>query len=104
MNVKEIDYFSPKIKLGSVYRISDFMCEPNNPYQQTISNRTSLRFGRATKFDAIEAPNIPHHYFQFASYNQLQYRIPTEDAIGRMQYPILIGHLFILKILTFNKI
>ena len=63
MNVKEIDYFSPKIKLVSVYRISDFMCEPTNPYQQTISNRTSLRFGRATKFDAIEAPNIPHHYF-----------------------------------------
>ena len=96
MDVKEIDYFSPKIKLGLVYRFSEFMCEPTNPYQQTISNKTSLRFGRATKFDPIEAPEIPHHYFEFVSYNQLQYKIPKEDETGRMQYHVLTGYLLLL--------
>ena len=67
MNVREIDYSSPKIKLGSVYRISEFLCEPTNGYQQTINNKTSLRFGRAIKFDAIDNENIPHHYFDFVS-------------------------------------
>ena len=43
MNVREVDYFSPKIKLGSVYIISDFLCEPTSSYQQTINNKTSLR-------------------------------------------------------------
>ena len=103
MNEKEIDYFSPKIKLVSVYRISDFMCEPTNPYQQRISNITSFRFGRATKFDAIEAQDIPHHYFEFVSYNHLQYKVPKEDAMGRIQYPILTGKLFAIKFYKSNQ-
>ena len=97
MNVREIDYFNAKIKLGSVYRISEFLCQPTSPYQQTINNKTSLAFGRATKFDLIEKPDIPHHYFDFVSYNHLQYKVPKEDAMGRMQYPILTGNLFITK-------
>ena len=97
MNVREVDYFSPKIKLGSVYRISDFLCEPTSSYQQTINNKTSLRFGRATKFELIDNESIPHHYFEFVSYNHLQYKVAKEDAMGRMQYPILTGDLFLIR-------
>jgi hypothetical protein len=104
MNVKEIDYFDPKIKVGCVYRISEFMCEPTNPYQQTINNRTSLKFGKITKFDAITAPDIPYHYFSFVSYNQLQSRVPKEDETGKIQYPILTGPLFNLIIITRKKL
>ena len=103
MNVKEIDYFDPKIKVGCTYRISEFMCEPTNPYQQTIDNKTSLKFGKITKFDAITVPGIPYHYFNFVSYNQLQSRIPKEDDTGKIQYPILTGPLFTLIILPQKK-
>ena len=99
MNVKEIDYFDPKIKLGSVYRISDFMCQPTDPYQQTIENKTSLRFGKITKFNPITAPDIPHHYFKFVSYNQLQSKIPKEDKTGRTRYPVLTGQPLSIKFL-----
>ena len=95
MNVKEIDYFDPKIKLGSVYRISDFMCQPTDPYQQTIENRTSLRFGKITKFNPITTAGIPHHYFKFVSYNQLQSKIPKEDETGKTRYPVLTGNLLL---------
>lgn len=91
MDIRDIDHFNPKIKLGSVYRISEFMCQPTSPYQQTIDNKTSLRFGRVTKFDLMTVTDIPHHYFRFVSYNQLHSRIPKEDATGKMQYPILTG-------------
>ena len=97
MNAKEIDYFDPKIKLGSVYRISDFMCQPTDPYQQTIDNKTSLRFGKITKFNPIKASDIPHHYFKFVSYNQLQSKIPKEDETGRIRYPVLIGQPLSIK-------
>ena len=95
MNIRDFDHFNPKIKVGSVYRISEFMCEPTNPYQQTIENNTTLRFGKITKFDPIAATGFPHHYFNFVSYNQLQYKIPKEDATGRMQYPVLTGYLLL---------
>ena len=91
MNIKEMMYFDPKIRLGLTYRISNFMCEPTDPYQQTIDNKTSIRFGRITRFDPITAPEIPHHYFKFVSYNQLQSKVPKEDITGRMQYPVLTG-------------
>lgn len=94
MNIKEVNYFDSKIRLGSTYRISEFMCEPTDPYQQTIDNKTSLRFGKITKFDPITAPDIPHHYFKFVSYTQLQSKIPKEDATGKIQYPVLTGHPF----------
>ena len=89
MNIREMNFFDPKIRLGSVYRISDFMCEPTDPYQQTIDNKTSIRFGRITKFEPSTATDIPYHYFNFTSYNQLQSRIPRENAYGQMEYPIL---------------
>ena len=92
MNIKEFEYFNSKLNLGSVYRISDFMCEPTSTYQQTIDNRTSLRFGRITKFDISTATDIPHHYFRFVSYTQLSSRVPEQNAQGQMQYPILTGN------------
>jgi hypothetical protein len=91
MDIRDFDYFNPKIKIGSVYRISEFMCQPTNPYQQTLDNKTSLRFGKVTKFDLTTVTDIPHHYFRFVSYNQLHTRIAKEDATGKMQYPILTG-------------
>ena len=93
MNIRDMDFFNPKIKLGSVYRISEFMCEPTNRYQQTIDNRTSIRFGKITKFEPIAETEIPHHYFNFVSHNQLHSRVPAENASGQMEYPILTGHL-----------
>ena len=104
MNIRDIDYFNPKINVGSVYRISEFMCEPTSPYQQTISNQTSLRFGKITKFELTLTTTIPHHYFEFASYNQLQSRVPREDATGKMQYPILTGHILSITPVTSDKL
>ena len=104
MNVREINYFDQKFKLGSVYRISNFMCEPTDPYQQTIDNKTSLRFGRITKFNPVTAPDIPQHNFKFVSCNQLQSKVPKEDETGKLQYPVLTCYLFTIKILTQTKV
>ena len=100
MNVKEIAHFDPKIRLGCTYRISDFMCEPTNPYQQTLENKTSLKFGKITKFDEITAPQIPYHYFRFVAYNQLQFRLPKGDGSGKIEYPVLTGDILDLKIFS----
>lgn len=92
MNVREVDYFNSKLALGSTYRITDFMCEPTNPYQQTIDNPTSLKFGKITKFENIITPKIPFHYFKFVPYNQLHSKVARQNAAGKMEYPMLTGN------------
>ena len=104
MNVKDFDFFNPKINVGSVYKISEFMCEPTNPYQQTIDNKISLRFGKIIKFEPASTTSIPYHYFRFVSYNQLESRVPKQDESGKMQYPILTCHVLILKFYEVDKI
>ncbi|GKA49657.1 DNA helicase [Tanacetum coccineum] len=89
MNLKDIDYFNQILQIGSAYRISNFICEPTSSYQQALENKTSLRFGKFTKFDNIPATTFPRHYFEFTSYNRLESKIPKPDNNNKMQYPIL---------------
>ncbi|GJY40370.1 DNA helicase [Tanacetum coccineum] len=82
-----------QLNIRSAYRISNFICEPTSSYQQTLENKTSLRFGKFTKFDNIPATTFPHHYFEFTSYNRLESKIPKPDNNNKMQYPILTDYM-----------
>nr|GEV91677.1 DNA helicase [Tanacetum cinerariifolium] len=93
MNIKDIDYFNRILQIGSAYRISNFICEPTSSYQQTLENKTSLHFGRFTKFDNIPATTFPYHYFEFTSYNRLESKIPKPDNNNKMQYPVLTDYI-----------
>ncbi|GJR32462.1 nucleic acid-binding, OB-fold protein [Tanacetum coccineum] len=93
MNLKDIDFFNPKLQMGSAYRISNFICKPTRPYQQTLENKTSLGFGKYTTFNNISATTFPNHYFQFTSYNQLESKIPRPDENSKMQYLGLIDYI-----------
>ncbi|GJR17791.1 hypothetical protein Tco_0966318 [Tanacetum coccineum] len=56
------------------YAISSY--EPTSSWQQPLENKTSLRFGRYTKFEAISAVDLLKHFFDFVSYNKLDVEIP----------------------------
>ncbi|GJR46082.1 hypothetical protein Tco_1314185 [Tanacetum coccineum] len=51
--------------------------------------KTSLRFGRYTKFENIFVSGFLEHFFNFVSYNQLEIKIPQPDSRGRIQHPVL---------------
>nr|GEW05745.1 DNA helicase [Tanacetum cinerariifolium] len=90
---EDIDYFDRILQIGFAYRISNFICEPTSSNQQTLENKTSLRFGRFTKFDNIPATTFPCHYFEFTSYNRLESKIPKPDNNNKMQYPVLTDYI-----------
>ncbi|GKB03353.1 DNA helicase [Tanacetum coccineum] len=100
MSLKDLDYFNPKLQIGMAYRISNFICEPTSPYQQTLENKTSLRFGKYTTFDNIPATTFPHHFFQFTSYNQLELKMPKPDKNMKMQYP---GNVLLRVYVSLNR-
>ncbi|GJU24125.1 DNA helicase [Tanacetum coccineum] len=96
MDVRNTEYFNPKLKLNTVYIISNFICENTNPYQQTLQNKISLRFGKITTFEVLlgKESEFPNHHFELISYNQLPSRVPYEDEqTSKMVYPILSDYL-----------
>ncbi|GJZ17270.1 nucleic acid-binding, OB-fold protein [Tanacetum coccineum] len=95
MDVNNIDYFDPLLKPRMAYRISNFICEKTKPYQQTLENKISLRFGKITTFEVLEGKEseFPEHQFEFTTYNQLPSRVPYRDEDSKMIYPILTDYL-----------
>ncbi|GJZ68182.1 hypothetical protein Tco_0631422 [Tanacetum coccineum] len=93
MNLKDLDYFNPKLQIGTAYRISIFICEATRNYQQTLENKTSLRFRKYTTFDTIPETMFPNHYFEFISYNQLESKLPKPDENNEMHYPVLTNYI-----------
>nr|GEW63566.1 reverse transcriptase domain-containing protein [Tanacetum cinerariifolium] len=88
-HVNETDYFNWKLKFGFAYRFSMFSCEPTNPWQQTLENKTSLTFGRFITIDTISTHAFPSYFFHFVSYNQLESKLPKPDETSKIRYPIL---------------
>ncbi|GJU45743.1 DNA helicase [Tanacetum coccineum] len=77
-------------------RISNFICENTKPYQQTLGNKISLKFGKITSFQVLpgKESEFPEHHFELISYNQLSSRVPYQDKQdSKMIYPILTDYL-----------
>ncbi|GJS49151.1 DNA helicase [Tanacetum coccineum] len=96
MDLKNLNQFDQMLKLKTVYRISNFICENTKPYQQTLGNKISLKFGKITSFQVLpgKESEFPEHHFEFISYNQLSSRVPYRDKQdSKMIYPILTDYL-----------
>ncbi|GJW01098.1 nucleic acid-binding, OB-fold protein [Tanacetum coccineum] len=95
MDINNINYFNPLLKLNAVYRFSNFICEKTKPYHQTLENPISLKFGKITTFEVLagKESEFPEHHFQFVAYNQLASRIPYQDENSKTIYPILTDYL-----------
>lgn len=92
MLANDVNYFKTFLFPGKTYRISRFTCIDTENWQQTLENKTSLKFTRFTKFDTIEDIGFPEHYFDFVAYNQLAYRaIDPKDRSKKIQ-PVLSGN------------
>nr|GEV65680.1 hypothetical protein [Tanacetum cinerariifolium] len=90
MDVKDTDYFNQLLQLNRAYRISGFSCEQTGPWERTLENPASLIFGRFIDLQDISNVDFPEHYFNFATYNELQPKADVKNAIltdnvGRIQ-------------------
>ncbi|GJU73232.1 nucleic acid-binding, OB-fold protein [Tanacetum coccineum] len=95
MDINNIDYFSQLLQPHAAYRISNFICERTKPYQQTLENQITLRFGKITLFEPLpgKESEFPDHHFELISYYQLPSRVPYRDENSKLIYPILTDYL-----------
>ncbi|GJY31719.1 DNA helicase [Tanacetum coccineum] len=94
-DINSIDYFSQLLKLHVAYRISNFIYERTKPYQQTLENQITLRFGKIRVFEPLpgKESEFPDHHFKLISYHQLSSRVPYRDENSKLIYPILTDYL-----------
>nr|GEU53274.1 DNA helicase [Tanacetum cinerariifolium] len=99
IDLNKTNYFNMLLKPNTAYRISNFICEVTKPYQHTLENPVSLRFGKITTFEILteKESEFPKHHSEFKAYNQLQSIVPYRDENNKMIYPILTGFGFIFK-------
>nr|GEY17715.1 retrotransposon protein, putative, Ty1-copia subclass [Tanacetum cinerariifolium] len=81
MDVTDTRYFGQLLQLDATYRISGFSCEKTPTWERTLHNDTSLICGRYLQIHNIPNDNFPHHYFDFAAYNELAGRANVRDAV-----------------------
>ncbi|GJS85388.1 DNA helicase [Tanacetum coccineum] len=95
IDINNINYFNPLLKLNAVYKCSHFICEKTKPYHQTLENPISLKFGKITTFKVLTGKEFefPEHNFEFIAYNQLASRVPYQDENSKTIYPILTDYL-----------
>ncbi|GKC58719.1 hypothetical protein Tco_1086317, partial [Tanacetum coccineum] len=92
IDINNIDYFSPLLKPHASYRILNFICERTKPYQQTLENQITLRFGKIIVFPLSgKESEFPDHHFELISYHQLPSRVPYKDENSKLIYLILTG-------------
>ncbi|GJT08692.1 nucleic acid-binding, OB-fold protein [Tanacetum coccineum] len=95
MDINNIDYFSQLLKPHAAYRISNFICERTKPYQQTLENQITLRFGKIIVFEPLPGKEFEFldHQYELIPYHQLPLRFPYRDENSKLIYLILTDYL-----------
>ncbi|GKC96583.1 nucleic acid-binding, OB-fold protein [Tanacetum coccineum] len=72
------------------------------PYQQTLQNKMSLKFGKITKIDILawKESEFPENHFECVPYNPLASMVPYKDENSKMIYPLLTDYLGCLRYIS----
>ncbi|PWA89239.1 nucleic acid-binding, OB-fold protein [Artemisia annua] len=80
-DLKEKERFEHDLQINGVYRIQGFGFEKADNWGKTLDNDITLCFGKHTQIDSLSDNNYPHHYFNFAAYNELGLRLEKRNPI-----------------------
>ncbi|PWA65577.1 hypothetical protein CTI12_AA332110 [Artemisia annua] len=80
-DLKEKERFEHDLQLNCVYRIQGFGFEKTDGWGKTLDNDFTLCFGKHTQVDLLKDDKFPHHYFNFAAYNELGGRVEKKNPI-----------------------
>ncbi|PWA85137.1 hypothetical protein CTI12_AA078560 [Artemisia annua] len=80
-DLKEKDRFDHDLQLNCVYKIQGFGYEKTDSWGKTLDNDFTLCFGKHTHTELLTDDTFPHHYFNFAAYNELGSMLEKKNPI-----------------------
>ncbi|KAD1722747.1 hypothetical protein E3N88_42389 [Mikania micrantha] len=77
------DDYEPDIEVHSCYKVTKYIVADNKSYNLALKHQASLKIGKKTYFEPFSNKDIPYHFFQFASYDDLDERMkPPKQLTG----------------------
>ncbi|MFS7972012.1 putative nucleic acid-binding protein [Helianthus anomalus] len=73
-NPKKETYFDSKLKIGSCYKVGEYISTKSREYMKVVPHDASLRLGTMTTFEPLHDISIPTYYYNFATYDMLAIR------------------------------
>ncbi|PWA43048.1 hypothetical protein CTI12_AA536920 [Artemisia annua] len=80
-DLKDKERFERELQQNCVYRILGFGFEKTDGWRKTLDNDMTLCLGKHTETHLLKDDNYPHHYFNFAAYNELGPRLEKKNPI-----------------------
>ncbi|KAD6794516.1 hypothetical protein E3N88_05412 [Mikania micrantha] len=68
-------YFEAIIQVKSCYTVTKYVVVENTSYMPVLKHEASLKIGKKAQFEPLSDDSIPHYFFQFASYDELDDRM-----------------------------
>ncbi|KAD4888707.1 hypothetical protein E3N88_20780 [Mikania micrantha] len=76
-------YFEAIIQVKSCYTVTKYVVVENTSYMPVLKHEASLKIGKKAQFEPLSDDSIPHYFFQFASYDELDDRMkPPKQLTG----------------------
>ncbi|KAL8266446.1 hypothetical protein R6Q59_003790 [Mikania micrantha] len=76
-------YFEAIIQVKSCYTVTKYVVVENTSYMPMLKHEASLKIGKKAQFEPLSDDIIPHYFFQFASYDELDDRMkPPKQLTG----------------------
>ncbi|KAI3678193.1 hypothetical protein L6452_37477 [Arctium lappa] len=84
-NSNDKSHFQTPIKVGSCYRVTNFICEKSRTYMVIVPHKTSIRVGKAARFEEILDTDFPLHYFNFSPYDHLSNKTNKHEILTEVK-------------------
>ncbi|MFS7927156.1 hypothetical protein Hanom_Chr04g00305641 [Helianthus anomalus] len=70
-NPKKEAIFDSKLKIGSCYKVSEYIAIKSRDYMKVVPHGVTLRLGATAVFEPLHDDSIPTYYYNFATYDML---------------------------------
>ncbi|KAL8250324.1 hypothetical protein R6Q59_034017 [Mikania micrantha] len=74
-DIDQKKYFESIIEVQSCYTVSKYVVIGNRNFMPVLKHEASLKLGKKAIFEPLSTGDIPNHFFQFASYDELDNRM-----------------------------
>ncbi|KAL8196261.1 hypothetical protein R6Q57_025261 [Mikania cordata] len=80
-DIDQKDYFESIIEVQSCYTVSKYVVIGNRSFMPVLQHEASLKIGKKAIFEPLSTNNISDHFFQFASYDELDSRMTLSKQL-----------------------
>ncbi|KAL8227731.1 hypothetical protein R6Q57_015315 [Mikania cordata] len=81
IDVDPKNYYEPDIEVLSCYKVTKYVVVENRNFRPILKHQASIKLGKKAYVEPFSDEHIPHYFFQFASYDELNDRMSPPQLL-----------------------